>query len=60
MIIEHAKTLHGNKLHINVFDYSRNTIACEFFNLAFQISVFPVIIDQQELQKLGQQQLNTY
>ena len=43
MTIEHAKTLHRNTLHINVFDYSRNTIACEFFNLAFQISVFPVI-----------------
>ena len=43
MTIEHAKTLHGETLHINFFDYPRNTITCDFFNLAFQISVFLVI-----------------
>ena len=29
--------------NINSLDYSRNTIVCDFFNLAFQNSIFPVI-----------------
>ena len=28
---------------MNSLDYSRNTIACNFFNLEFQNSIFPVI-----------------
>ena len=29
--------------NINSLDYSRKTVVCDFFNLAFQNSIFPVI-----------------